>query len=245
MHALQSLDGLPLGDFHLRLTTLQQLGYTEQKRFAFHLVDADGCVSDREVLSGLYSAGRPSHFIDGWIDAVVCDHALFAGPSLLAPEFYEFAVDGLLADMFRSLGRLIPPNGRLWLAYEMFSDEGASHLDTRRALALHFPLVVTPIGYLLFHAGCWLGLRDWYIPEGWREGPRKLQGNKALNREHAERRATETARELLSFLRREPDPAPDLVHSGRQRAIHVLEFLQGYVVEPDLARQIGQELGPV
>jgi hypothetical protein len=42
--------------------------------------------------------------------------------------------------------------------------------------------VTTPLGYRLFQAGV-RSYRDWYIPEGGREGPRKLQGFKPLNDE--------------------------------------------------------------
>ncbi|MBI3537284.1 MAG: DUF1122 family protein, partial [Chloroflexi bacterium] len=55
-------------------------------------------------------------------------------------------------------------------------------------------------GFLLYRANCWLGLKDWHFPEGGREGPMKLQGNKALNDDHARVRARESSIELKNFL---------------------------------------------
>ena len=58
------------------------------------------------------------------------------------------------------------------------------HEATARMLTLGYPPVTTPLGYRLFQAGV-RSYRDWYIPEGGREGPRKLQGFKPLNEEIA------------------------------------------------------------
>jgi hypothetical protein len=72
--------------------------------------------------------------------------------------------------------------------------------ETRIGLGARIPLLTTPVGFLLLRAGCWSGLRDWHFPEGGREGPRKLQGNKAPDAAHARERAAEIAQELGSFL---------------------------------------------
>ena len=54
--------------------------------------------------------------------------------------------------------------------------ESRPRTSTARALAAGVPPVATPLGALLFDLGCGVAFRDWYISEGGREGPRKLQG---------------------------------------------------------------------
>ena len=85
------------------------------------------------------------------------------------------------------------------------------------------PLVTTPIGYLLFCADCWIGIRDWDIPEGGREGPRKLQGNKALDAEHAQRRAQEIVPRLEEFVSRAQG---ELEERAAARAVAMLPALK-------------------
>ena len=72
--------------------------------------------------------------------------------------------------------------------------------STARALAAGVPPVATPLGALLFDLGCGVAFRDWYISEGGREGPRKLQGFRATNEEHARTRGLETIAALDAFL---------------------------------------------
>ncbi len=74
--------------------------------------------------------------------------------------------------------------------------------STARALAAGVPPVATPLGALLFDLGCGVAFRDWYISEGGREGPRKLQGFRAASEEHARTRGLETIAALDSFLDR-------------------------------------------
>jgi hypothetical protein len=60
--------------------------------------------------------------------------------------------------------------------------------------------VATPLGYLMFLAGCGASFRDWYISEGGREGPRRLQGFKPLDAASAVSKAAAMAMELRAFL---------------------------------------------
>ena len=71
---------------------------------------------------------------------------------------------------------------------------------TARALSARVPPVATPLGALLFEVGCGVAFRDWYISEGGREGPRKLQGFRALDDDHARTRGLEAAAALEAFL---------------------------------------------
>ena len=66
-------------------------------------------------------------------------------------------------------------------------------------LPLGSPPVVTPLGYRLFQAGV-RSYRDWYISEGGREGPRKLQGFKPLNEEIAREKTAALLAEVQAVL---------------------------------------------
>ena len=59
--------------------------------------------------------------------------------------------------------------------------------------------MTSPLGFLLFRVGC-RSFRDWYISEGGREGPRKLQGFKPLNQALARERTEALRRQVEAFL---------------------------------------------
>jgi hypothetical protein len=113
----------------------------------------------------------------------------------------------ILPEVARALG----PGASMMVAYE--GDE------TERALRRRVPPAATPLGLALLRAGCrWF--KDWYYPEGGREGGTKLQGTLPLD--DARRRAAEEAlrAELEAFLAR-----PDATAEDRCRAREALAVL--------------------
>ncbi len=100
----------------------------------------------------------------------------------------------------RAVAALVPPGGHLMIEYD-----SPARRHTAQALAARVPPVATPLGAKMFAAGCGVAFRDWYIPEGGREGPRKLQGFRALDAEHERRRGEEMLRELDAFMPRSKD----------------------------------------
>jgi hypothetical protein len=85
--------------------------------------------------------------------------------------------------------------------------EGASLMvgyqadDTERALRRRVPPAATPLGLVLLRAGCrWF--KDWYFPEGGREGGTKLQGTLPLDEQRRNQAEGELAAELRAFLDR-------------------------------------------
>jgi hypothetical protein len=196
---LDQLDNRIIGDYRLRVTWVERARYFDQRDFALHLSNAQKNAPDALVFRGRYNAGRASIYVPGWIDGEFIgdwteDQRPRTETSVIhLPSF-------VLEEIAAQLGALIPPGGRFWLAYEAFDGEDALMRETRAGLRERVPLLATPIGYLLFRAGCWSGARDWDIPEGGREGPRKLQGNKPLNAEHARQRAREIVPALERFI---------------------------------------------
>ncbi len=217
MADVQALDGLKVDDSVLRIGDLRPGLYAEQSHFKLYL-ESGGRLSDSPILHGLSSLGRASQHIPGWIDG------FYGGVLVVDAERRAVSDLGVESMLFKSIGDLIVPGGWLGLAYETFGEDTPLLLETRRLLDLGAPLVVTPIGLLLYHAGCGLHIRNWYISEGWREGPRKLQGYKPVNEDSRQARAAETANELRRFLA-EADPTEEFV-PALQRAARVLESLE-------------------
>ncbi len=182
--------------------------YAEQRWFELFLENTHGRRSREPLFAGLFSAGRPSETIAGWVDGTLYDQFSWG-----ASERQEGVAESVLYRVAGLLGTLVPPGGRLWLAYETFERQGMLHTKTERELARGVPPALTPVGLLLVAAGCWAGIRDWYIPEGGMEGPRKLQGNKPLDAAHAEARRRQLLEEVEAFLRQN-SPGDDLRRRG-------------------------------
>jgi hypothetical protein len=113
------------------------------------------------------------------------------------------------------LTRLIPPGGHLMVEYE-----SAHRRETFDALVHGVPAAATPLGHALFRAGAGDSFKDWYYAEGGMEGPRKLQGNRALDAADRRRQRAALQRELRAFLRGKLGSADD-----RARARAVLHAL--------------------
>jgi hypothetical protein len=184
-HPLGRLQGHALGPARL-LVLLGPKNAFGASYFQVFLRLASGRLSAEPLLLGLHNSGRYPAY--NWIDVIRYQgNTAFEGG------------EGLDRRLFRLLGQLIPAGGHLMVEYE---SEGQRL--TERMLSLGVPPVATPLGYLLFLSGCGASFRDWYISEGGREGPRKLQGFKPLNAEDARRKAQSMAEELRQFLARAP-----------------------------------------
>jgi len=226
--ALAALDGEPLGAYTLRVTDVRSRGYVEQVNFELRLADETRALASPPVFAGIYSRGRPGSGIVGWIDGVYCSPVRFPDNRRI-----DLAEEGLDRQLFTRLGRLIPPNGRLMVAYEAFHIDAPVLRETFEGLRRGVPPLATPIGELLFHADCWLRIRDWYIPEGGREGHRKLQGNKALDATHRQRRAEEAVRELLDFLESSESASDTLIEAARERSVRIVAGLKRICASKD------------
>ncbi len=229
---LDSLNDQPVGSYRLRIENLGQTRFFDQFNFAVYLSDSHTNKSESLIFRGLYNAGRPSIYVPAWIDgefveSMTEDREPTTGDVIvLRPESSVNAIltMNIAEQVAEKLGTLIPPGGRFWLAYESFDSEGELMSETRAGLLANIPLLTTPIGFLLYRADCWIGLRDWHFPEGGREGPRKLQGNKASSAEHAKQRATEYIVELEKFQNQHADN--EMLQRARIRAEIVLTSLK-------------------
>ncbi len=193
--------------------------FVEQAYFAIHLLK-DNSISSDAVFSGIFSAGRPSQAIAGWVDVDYFETASFTDASKVALGELNFDVE-----LFKILGGLVPPGGSMMVSYTLFSKGSKVHRDTKTGLDRGYPPVLTPLGFLLFAAGCGMGFKDWYFAEGGREGPEKLQGFKPPNRQSADEKAEQMLQELQLFVSR-PQPEDGLSQECMVRADLVIGELK-------------------
>jgi hypothetical protein len=116
-------------------------------------------------------------------------------------------------ELIAAVAEAVGPGGSIMVAYER--DE------TERALRRKVPPPATPLGLAMLRAGVrWF--KDWYYPEGGREGGTKLQGTLPLD--HDRRRDSEgrLVAELRAFLARER-----IRDADRSRAEEALALLSG------------------
>jgi hypothetical protein len=188
---LTALDGAAVGE-HVTLECL--LGPRNQvgaRYFRLHLASPLGR-SQEPAVFGLQNSGPYPGY--NWVEVI-------AYTALLAIEDGDGATrtvevpPGIERRIFAALAALVPPGGHLMAEYDSPARE-----VTARALAARVPPLATPLGALLHAAGCGDAFRDWYISEGGREGPRKLQGFRALDLDHARRRGREQLAALDAFL---------------------------------------------
>ena len=195
------------------------LRFVEQAIFDLRLLKGNVSSID-PVFSGIFSLGRPSQFIVGWIDGDYFETATF--PS---SDTFSLSERGLDSSFFRIIGGLIPLGGSFMVSYSLFSKESKIHKETRLGLDKGYPPVVTPLGFLLFQAGCGMGFKDWYFAEGGREGPEKLQGFKPIDSETAKEKAKSIIQELQRFRIIQSDN-DEFARACRARAERVVQELQ-------------------
>jgi hypothetical protein len=219
-HPLRRLDGRRLAGGRLRLVQ----GPTS--RFGaiyFNLqLERDGLLSREPVVVALYHSGPyPSY---NWIEvAQLNDHLTFEAGAGDGRSLVTLGSAGLYSVM-ALLGKLIPPGGHLMLEYE--SPRWAS---TARALNMGAPPAATELGHLLKGAGCAASIRNWDIPEGGREGPRKLQGFKPLDEIRAQAARQARDKELREFLAMPVSGAqPDALADARHRARSLLRSARAW-----------------
>ena len=196
-HPLAALDGADLGGgvrLDVRLGPRSAVGSTY---FRCHLATPGGR-SESPAVFGLQNSGPYPGF--NWVE--VLDY--FASLPLDRGGTFEVTPEVERA-LFERLAGLVPAGGHFMAEYD-----SAARALTARALAARVPPVATPLGALLFEVGCGVAFRDWYISEGGREGPRKLQGFRALDDAHAHARALEAADALDAFLARAASLPRDL-----------------------------------
>ncbi len=194
--------------------------FAEQAHFVIRLVEErGGALSVDPIFAALFSLGRDSQGISGWVDGDYFGVALFQDGTR-----FSLSDVSLDVELFRVLGGLVPAGGSLMVSYSLFSKESRVHRETKQGLDRGYPPVVTPLGFLLFAAGCGMGFKDWYFAEGGREGPEKLQGYKPRDLKVTREKADTMLRELRVFSN--ISLQDDLAGDSKRRAEQVIDELE-------------------
>ncbi len=155
--------------------------------FQLLLRDEEDRLCDHAFALGLHNKGAFPGY--NWIELIKCNsRPCFEGKPV---DIHQRRMDEAL---FRLLAGLVPDGGHIMVEYESPSQE-----PTARILSLGYPAITSPLGYILFRAGC-RSFRDWYIAEGGLEGPRKLQAFKPPDEATARSKTEQLRRELGELL---------------------------------------------
>jgi hypothetical protein len=123
------------------------------------------------------------------------------------------------ASVLGAVAAALGPGGSVMVAYEGDA--------TEEALRRGVPPAATPVGLALLATGCrWF--KDWYFPEGGREGGTKLQGTLPLDEQRRKDAETDLLSELRAFLERSHTRDDD-----RCRAREAVALLAGGDITPD------------
>ncbi len=213
-HPLGRLQRLSLGPYRL-LALLGPKNNVGSRYFQLFAVDSDGRMSEDPVAFGLHNSGRYPGY--NWLEVIRYEPS----PGVHAQEA-DLRAAGLEEGLFRALSEQVPAGGHLMVEYD-----SPAQKESERILGLDYPPVTSPLGYLMFRVGC-RSFRDWYISEGGREGPRKLQGFKPLNQTIAEERTADLRRQVEECLARPEAPQHgEYGRTARRLAEAVLEELAG------------------
>jgi hypothetical protein len=213
-HPLSRLQGKALNSYTLDVL-LGAKNRFGASYFQVFLRSASGDLSLKPVVLGLFNQGQYPGY--NWIEIIT----FTARVSFSAEgQSAQVVTDEIAQRLFHYLASLIPPGGHLMVGYD-----SPEQRDTARSLSLGIPPAATPLGYLMLLSGCGVGFKDWYFSEGGTEGPRKLQGYKALNEEGARLKNKELVGELREFLRRPSLADSELEKSARHRARAILSSM--------------------
>jgi hypothetical protein len=185
-HPLAALQGKEIGPYEL-LVLLGPKNNVGSRYFQLFLAGARGTLSDDPLALGLFGSGPYPAF--NWVELTHYEPVV-----ALAGRRSDIRRAGHDLALFEMLSALVPAGGHLMVEYDSPSQEA-----TARVLTLGYPPATSPIGYRLFQAGA-RSYRDWYISEGGREGPRKLQGFKPLNEEIAREKTAALLVEVRAVL---------------------------------------------
>jgi hypothetical protein len=213
-HPLSSLQGKAVGSYKVvvMLGTKNRFG---ARYFRVFIQNSSGELGQQSVLAGLHSQGKYPGY--NWIEIISMSPQIN-----FATEVANITLDGLIQPLFKYLADILPPGGHMMVEYD-----SAEQRDTARSLALGVPPVATPVGAALFLAGCGFGFKDWHFAEGGSEGPRKLQGYKALDSQHAQLKIAQIEEELRTFLAGPSESgSSELEVAARKRASDILNEIQ-------------------
>lgn len=190
-------------------------------QFSVYLVSEELGRMVEPAIRGLHHEGELP--LQHWIE--VTDY--LDRPSLEDGRFVEIP-EGIELRIVEALGALVPAGGQLMLEYD-----SPSRSVTASALAAGVPPVATPLGGMMFAAGCGATFSDDGSAAGGRAGRRKLRGSRALDLDHERSRGLQTLAELEKFMGRSKDLDWLVQSQTRPIAEATITILRGRFDVPD------------
>ena len=170
-HELFFVNGREVGDGVFLQIELGPKNKVGSSNFRVVLDSRDLGRSRFPVVMGLQNSGKFPGF--NWLEIILFADVLeFDQGQVKVPESIDL-------NIIAALSEIVPSGGHLMVEYDSIRRK-----TTARALAAGVPPIITPLGSMMFSIGCGVAFKDWYISEGGREGPRKLQGFKAIDSHH-------------------------------------------------------------
>ena len=160
-HPLSRLEGRPLAHETL-VVMLGPQNRSGARYFQMVLRDGTGGETEPLLLALHHSGPYPSY---NWIEVIGLKRAL----SLPGRDVTLSEED--IERLFGYLSELIPPGGHMMVEYESGGWD-----ETRLSIGCGIPPVVTPLGGMLFRAGCGVSFKDWHFAEGGQRGPQEASG---------------------------------------------------------------------
>lgn len=187
-HPLSTLDGVEVGQGVRLKLQIGAPGKAAAIPFRGFLESGELGLTLVPILVGRHHAG-PSPALN-WVE--VSDFAgrvAVTGGEVEVPEGVDIQVVQALAD-------LVTPGGHLLMEY------GSEHRRvTLRALLQGVPPAATPLGGMMFAAGCGVAFTDLRVAHSHSgDGRRALQGYRAIDTEHEARRAPAMLKDLERFM---------------------------------------------
>ena len=214
----RNLDQRNLSNEIMLSTKISPALFTGCVHFDCLLKNQQGFLSTTAVFSGIFNQGQQDTSL-GYVDGDYFENVAFQSINISLTD------TGLDVPFFKILGELVPSGGSLLVSYTPLVDESRVHKETEQALGRGYPPVATPLGYLLFLAGCGMKLKDRRYTQDKREISGKLQGFKPLNAEERKRKGLSLIRELHQFIGTKSED-DDLARACRTRAFATIEKTQ-------------------
>lgn len=209
---IESLEkGLLTGDFTIFAKRVSRGRFPEEINLEINIKrgQSETYLMQVKIFKGLRPSYKPWAELFG-IKAVVD----LAGKSF---PYFGSNVEEHLLSLFSDP---IEPGGKIFVEY--YRDD-----ETARGLNSGFPPPVTRLGYKLFERS-FTWFKDWYFPEGFREGGQKLQGEKPLDARARKRQLDTIRMETQTFIKKqtETDRLEDYESRALERAKKVLRFAE-------------------
>ncbi|MGM0451558.1 MAG: DUF1122 family protein [Thermodesulfobacteriota bacterium] len=208
----QLADGIDTADGRIFADSIQRGRFQEERNMTLYFQ-----IGDRKcrLMQATIFFGRSAIF-KPWAELYNIENRL-----LIDNKTFIFPDSDLEYGVIELLLPVIAPGGKIFVEYE-------NDPETRKALEIGVPAAASRMGYILFQNGAtWF--KDWYFSEGYMEGGRKLQGEKAIKPQVKNRHMENIVHQLQNFLQTRPESQreSEAINRAIKRAKTVLDSLGG------------------